>query len=100
MPFCYSQTAAKVKRYGQLRPVMGRLETPETYKDTLRDALCCLSDYRRPRLNIVPNMTFANTVTHHLRDHRKGMHAFARTGTGAAECSVLAATFSSGESWS
>jgi len=39
-------------------------------------------------------------VTHHLRDHGKGTHAFARTGTGAAECSVLAATFSNGESWS
>lgn len=45
------------------------------------------------------SFTPGEKVTHHLRDHGKDTHAFARTGTGPTECSVLAATFANGESW-
>lgn len=45
------------------------------------------------------SFTPGEKVTHHLRDHGKDTHAFARTGTGPTECSVLAATFSNGETW-
>ena len=39
-------------------------------------------------------------VTHRLRDHGSDVHAFARTGTGPTECSVLAVTFGNGTKWS
>ena len=46
------------------------------------------------------SFTPGEKVTHRLRDHGKETHAFARTGTGPTECSVLSATFANGTSWS
>lgn len=39
-------------------------------------------------------------ITHHLRDHGKDVHAFARAGTGPTVCTVLSATLADGTTWS
>ncbi len=39
-------------------------------------------------------------ITHHLRDHGKDVHAFARVGTGPTVCTVLSATLADGTTWS
>lgn len=58
-------------------------------------------EFEKSRYVVGDKGTFApgQEVTHRLRDHGSGVQAFARTGTGPTECSVLSATFSNGTTW-
>lgn len=71
-----------------------------TSKETVKHIVFQI-EFEKSRYEVSDAGSFApgEKVTHHLRDHGKDTHAFARAGTGPTECSVLAATFSNGESW-
>lgn len=71
-----------------------------TSKETVKHIVFQV-EFEKSRYEVtdVGSFTPGEKVTHRLRDHGKDTHAFARTGTGPTECSVLSATFSNGETW-
>lgn len=71
-----------------------------TSKETVKRIVFQI-EFEKSRYEVADAGSFApgEKVTHRLRDHGKDTHAFARTGTGPTECSVLAATFGDGTIW-